>query len=274
MSASQILQTPNALSSSLPLPLLLLLLLLPAFLPLISQHPSAAAVTSTSTSFYHNDIKLDFLCRGISGHLSVRDVPWDCASFLVCYRGRAFLHQCPGDRLYNHTDTQRQCLPETEVDASRCRGKLLDYINDICRENPSARIPSAINCAHYVDCESRQKTATGPANKAPAGSLDGLLECSYPKLFSPDTGSCQHHSLVSCGHRFEPTAPCQYLQYLQLYDCHSLNCTQCASHHPSCLSLPDGLHPLPGHQGVAMKCQDERTVEFLTCPAGYNASCQ
>ncbi|XP_076435351.1 uncharacterized protein LOC143275260 [Babylonia areolata] len=315
-------------SSSFSLPLLLLLHLhflffLPTITILIQPVSEAAATTlapppslsssssssstSATTSYYHSDLDLDFLCKSRTLPAFVRDVPWDCSSYVVCLRGRAFHSRCPEGRLYSSRGRGRKCLPTSQVNAARCQGQIFDYTDQICRANPSARIPSPDSCAHYVDCRARQRNSfTGPADTTatttitgappPAGFLDGLLECSYPllfspatgrcehfsfvrcrhtfepkapSLFSPATGRCEHFSFVRCRHTFEPKAPCDYLQYLQIYHCDAADCSECERHHPSCLFLTDGYHPVPGRRDVMMRCQGERTVDFLTCPPGF-----
>nr|KAG5685771.1 hypothetical protein BaRGS_013456 [Batillaria attramentaria] len=111
------------------------------------------------------------------------------------------------------------------------------YITHICGTNPQAKIPSPDSCHTYLDCSN-----VAAEEQTRAEFVDYLLECPYPDLFSSDTGQCQHFSFVSCRHRLEPKAPCDYFQYLQLYDCSSKNCTACTQHHPSCRGLSDGSH--------------------------------
>ncbi|GFO16556.1 chitin binding beak protein 1 [Plakobranchus ocellatus] len=100
--------------------------------------------------------------------------------------------------------------------------------------------------------------------------MEYLLECPYPYLFSVQTGSCQDYRTVSCDLREEPKAPCklcEYLQYLQLYDCNGPDCATCKRRHPSCVGLHNGRQPVPLRSDVVMECQGERTVNiFLATP--------
>ncbi|KAK7090902.1 uncharacterized protein [Littorina saxatilis] len=223
----------------------------------------------TSKSYYHSDLVLDFLCESRSIPIFVRDVPWDCTSYVVCVQGQAIHTQCPATKLFSWTGQVSKCMPSAEVDTSRCKGQICGYITEICKVNPTARIPCHDSCSRFLDCSlSSAGTLPSSANEGPQ-FVDYLLECPYPLLFSPATGACQHHSFVTCRDKFEPKAPCDYAQYLQLYNCADHGCNDCIKHHPSCLQLSDGVHPVPLRPDVMMKCQQERTVDFITCPPGY-----
>lgn len=78
----------------------------------------------TSKSYYHSDLVLDFLCESRSIPIFVRDVPWDCTSYVVCVQGQAIHTQCPATKLFSWTGQVSKCMPSAEVDTSRCKGQI------------------------------------------------------------------------------------------------------------------------------------------------------
>ena len=71
-------------------------------------------------------------------------------------------------------------------------------MTDYCIAHPTAALPNPDNCAQFYDCAVQQGEYGGHQR-----------ECEYPKLYSVETGTCQHFSRVNCGHRYEPITPCE-----------------------------------------------------------------
>ncbi|PVD18741.1 hypothetical protein C0Q70_21292 [Pomacea canaliculata] len=95
-------------------------------------------------------------------------------------------------------------------------------------------------------------------------------QCPAGKSFS---GSGRHHkclpSEIVDHSRCDGAMFSDYLQYLQLHECKSRSCPACQLHHPSCVGMPDGSHPVPERSDVVMECSKDRTVNIVTCPPGY-----
>lgn len=65
---------------------------------------------------------------------------------------------------------------------------------EYCRYHSDAILSSPDSCAKYYNCKRR----------------DNLVEeCPYPSLFSQTTNKCEQFSMVYCGLRPEPVAPCK-----------------------------------------------------------------
>ncbi|XP_059153724.1 uncharacterized protein LOC131939449 [Physella acuta] len=217
-----------------------------------------STLPNMAAGYYATSLDLDFLCSPPAGSLYVRDVPWDCSSYVICSSGRAIPTACPRGLLYANASRNSRCVAAQVADSSRCHGQVWDYIRAICHHNPTATVPYAERCSQYMDC-----------GVEPGGHqfMDYLLECPYPSLYSTQTGSCQNYHYVTCAEREEPKAPCEYLQYLQLYNCSSPHCWECGRHHPSCVGLPNGRHRVTSRDDVIMECDTERTLNILTVPA-------
>ena len=67
-------------------------------------------------------------------------------------------------------------------------------------KNPSALIVDPDNCARYYNC-SQMITYDG--------FQQYQAECDYPLLFNDKSKSCDDFTLVKCGTRMEPKAPCK-----------------------------------------------------------------
>lgn len=74
---------------------------------------------------------------------------------------------------------------------------MLSFAVDVieyCKYHSNAILPSLDNCAKYYNCKGH----------------DNLVEeCLYPSLFSQTTNKCEQFSMVFCGSRPEPVAPCK-----------------------------------------------------------------
>ena len=68
-------------------------------------------------------------------------------------------------------------------------------LNFYCRKHPTAKLPYPNSCAKFQDCSK--------------GSASRLSECTYPDLFSTQTGKCENFTTVKCDKRPEPQAPCK-----------------------------------------------------------------
>ncbi|KAK3589928.1 hypothetical protein CHS0354_034946 [Potamilus streckersoni] len=123
-----------------------------------------------------------------------------------------------------------------------------------CSQNPTARLPNPENCALFFDCR---------IQNTPMGNF--LRECPYLQLFSSETNTCQYYLQVKCGTRFEPKKPCDYESKRACTD--SVPCEPCEVRNPSCIGLPNGNNSYPGRPNEYIVCQDERTVEKLSCGA-------
>lgn len=247
---------------------------------------------SDVSAFYARSLTLDFLCSPREQTAYVTHVPWDCASYVICLNGQAIPTPCPAGKLYASASRNSKCEPASLVDASRCHHQIWNYIRTICQYNPTGVVHDSQRCAQYFDCTvtndntamtlaasdaSSLDTATyvsGVVTRAPVPGgvqqvdlMEFLLECPYPTLFSTVTGSCQDHRAVTCGERDEPKEPCDYLQYLQRYDCTGFDCAVCRQHHPSCARMSNGQHPVPSRSDAFMECQEERTVNIFLVTA-------
>ena len=76
-----------------------------------------------------------------------------------------------------------------------------------CMQDPSAFIVDPSNCARYFNCS---QTITYK------GFQQYQAECDYPLLFNEQTLSCDDFTVVQCGTRMEPKAPCELLGFLSL----------------------------------------------------------
>ncbi|GFR80879.1 chitin binding beak protein 1 [Elysia marginata] len=244
---------------------------------------AAGAVFSSVSAYYARNLNLDFLCSPGEQTAYVTHIPWDCAGYVICMNGQAIPTPCPPGKLYASASENSKCEPAAQVDASRCHQQIWNYIQAICSQNPTAVVHDAERCGQYLDCtvtnentivspgtaSAASASGSGVVTRAPSEAagqvemVEYLLECPYPGLFSTQTGTCQDFRAVTCGEREEPKAPCDYLQYLQIYDCNGFECAACKQHHPSCVGLPNGQHPVPGRSGVIMECQGERTVNIF-----------
>ncbi|BFZ00430.1 hypothetical protein BsWGS_03469 [Bradybaena similaris] len=207
-----------------------------------------------SHAHYVKALNLNFLCTPLETGMFVRDVPWDCSSYVICISGLAVPATCPMGKLYMSTQINSKCGSAAEVNPARCVGTIWQYIREICRHNPTATVPDAAQCSHYFDC------SLGEGGRE---YMDYLLECPYPTLYSTQTGSCKDYRFISCEERTEPRSPCEYQQYLQKYNCSDPSCAACHRQHPSCVGLPNGPQRLSHRDDILIVCQDQRTISII-----------
>ena len=81
-------------------------------------------------------------------------------------------------------------------------------LRGFCRENPNVLIPDPDHCSRYYNC-SEPATVEGL-------NVPFKQECKYPRLFGYGATSCQLFTEVQCQRRFEPKAPCKYLQFSKI----------------------------------------------------------
>ncbi|KAI8770490.1 CAunnamed protein product [Biomphalaria glabrata] len=209
---------------------------------------------------YIRTLKLDFLCSTERGPVYVRDLPWDCSSYVICVNGRAVPSMCPQGFRYQAGQSTNRCVPQDlSTPYSQNNGVIWNYIRTICRYNPKATIPDTTKCSQYLDCS---VTSSG------SDYVDYLLECPYPSLYSTMSGACQPFHSVMCGERPEPKTPCNYSQFQQLYGCSGHVCSPCERHHPNCLGLPNGRHSLSANPNVWIECHTERTLSVIAPDSG------
>ncbi|KAK3776727.1 hypothetical protein RRG08_019182 [Elysia crispata] len=263
---------------------------------------AASAMFSSVTAYYARNLILNFLCSPTDPAAYVTHIPWDCSSYVICMNGQAIPTPCPTGKLYASATRNSKCEPAAQVDGTRCHRHIWSYIRTICMHNPQGVVHDPERCGQYFDCtltndnialtSGVEKSApntlaeslpflssarsgdagsvtSGVVTRAPSVTtgqewIEYLVECPYPDLFSTQAGSCQDHRMVSCGEREEPKAPCDYLQYLQLYDCNGIDCLTCTKSHPSCVGLSDGKQPVPRRSDVIMECQGERTINIFS----------
>ncbi|XP_071175832.1 uncharacterized protein [Mytilus edulis] len=167
-------------------------------------------------------------------------------SYIRCFRNRTIsVEKCPDG--YFHP---RQHLCVKTVD----RVDIPDY----CQSHLDAVLPDPANCGHYFNC----------SFLATHRSME-ISECKYPDLFSVTSRRCEPFYNVQCQNRYQPQAPCEYVQNLCLTS--NVNCIPCPGRLPSCRGLPDGLHSFPGRQWMEdyIRCDRNRTVEVSKCQTGY-----
>ncbi|KAK3095139.1 hypothetical protein FSP39_010723 [Pinctada imbricata] len=162
------------------------------------------------------------------------------SSYMICYRGRTISKEsCGKDRF---DPTTKRCIGDVS------EGMIRPY----CAANPNSILAHPYNCAQYYDCR-----------KAIGGSH--LRECKYPQLFQESSQTCRNFTMVNCGEKFEPQAPCDYLQN----HCgpKSTDCTPCEDRLPSCIGLPDDNNRFPGRpvSEYYIKCFRNRTVSVEAC---------
>ncbi|CAG5118575.1 unnamed protein product, partial [Candidula unifasciata] len=257
-------------------------------------------------AYYPRSLNLNFLCTPLDTTMYVRDIPWDCSSYVICLSGQALPATCPLGKLYMSAEINSKCGFTTEVNSTRCEGTIWKFtagerkkedidlnprplderlaatlqqlpkliINRFCNcavatpapqttsrrsvdTIPKATLPHSGECAHYFDCS----VINGASEY-----MEYLLECPYPSLFSTHTGTCKDYRLVSCGERSEPRTPCEYHHYLQKYNCSDPGCAACDYHHPSCVGLANGNHPVPNMDDVLIACYEQRTMSIIPVP--------
>ncbi|KAL5005503.1 hypothetical protein ScPMuIL_018959 [Solemya velum] len=130
-----------------------------------------------------------------------------------------------------------------------------------CQQNRNVLIPHPENCARYYNC-SDEATKQGL-------SMPYLSECKYPRLFASAASGCQLFTEVECTGRYEPKAPCEYVEN-QCFD-GPAQCEPCELNYPSCVGKLDGSNEYPGRVGSQyyIVCYRERTVAIVTCTLGF-----
>ncbi|KAK3101070.1 hypothetical protein FSP39_000733 [Pinctada imbricata] len=142
--------------------------------------------------------------------------------------------------------------------ASSTQGIHPDDIEFLCNNNRTGLFAHPTQCALYYNCSHVYQAV-------PTFLEQYLQECTYPMMFSNETGKCENYKLVKCGDRLEPKWECQYRKHW----CVGPACGQpCESKYPSCIGKKNGKTPvetnvwLPYYQ----ECQDERTLKITLCP--------
>lgn len=132
-------------------------------------------------------------------------------------------------------------------------------LKGFCQENPSVLIPDPLHCARYYNCSDSvvQKGL----------SISHLQECKYPRLFGYGTTECKLFTEIKCEKRFEPRAPCEYVEN----QCFNATCEPCEQNYPSCIGKKDGSNIFPGRSGTEyyIVCYKNRTVAIVTCTTGF-----
>ncbi|XP_052252891.1 uncharacterized protein LOC127859481 isoform X4 [Dreissena polymorpha] len=164
------------------------------------------------------------------------------SGYVECRKNRTIsVSQCPQGSYFSPTD--HRCTQNINT----------GDIDSFCRAHPTHIRLHPTNCAQYYDCAA---TALG-------GQI--LRECPYPQLFDPATLTCKPFTNVSCGIRFEPTAPCEYMS--NQCSPSQTGCVPCNQRQPSCNGLADGYHAFPGllWQQQYIICYKNRTTSVTQC---------
>ncbi|WAR27974.1 hypothetical protein MAR_013678 [Mya arenaria] len=143
----------------------------------------------------------------------------------------------------------REC--SSVIDAGVLRG--------FCQENPSVLIPDPNHCARFYNC-------SDPSVRQGLG-VPHLHECKYPRLFGYGGTSCQLFTEITCETRYEPKAPCEYVEN----QCFNATCAPCLENYPTCVDKQDGSNHFPGREGTEyyIVCYKHRTVAIVTCTTGF-----
>jgi len=184
----------------------------------------------------------------------IRSTPNDCSQYIVCSAGRVMPGRCPQG--YVFSSFHQRCQAPSRHERLHCSRELLATMPYTCMWHPYSRVASYVSCAQYFDCQS--STQDEPRSY--------VTECPYPKLFSLTTRRCEPFYRVACQGRAVPKAPCDYLQYQQLYGEDSSK--ECAEHHPNCVRRRDGQYRVNNSTNSYFVCRSERTVNIRHCRPG------
>ncbi|XP_062594326.1 uncharacterized protein LOC134255777 [Saccostrea cucullata] len=179
-----------------------------------------------------------------------RKDPDDCTKYHLCVDKREFIITCPEH--YVVSERSLKCVQEGSV-FDTCP-KEEKWRRELCIRFPNSTLEHPYNCAKYYVCDAN----------TPSGTMARIHECDFPSLYSPESGRCEHYSVVKCGQRFEPKSHCEYDKYL----CKHAHCPPCFLRHPSCYGLREGLNPWPGKEGTPyfLVCRDGRVRFSGACP--------
>ncbi|KAJ8316011.1 LOW QUALITY PROTEIN: hypothetical protein KUTeg_006025 [Tegillarca granosa] len=173
--------------------------------------------------------------------------------YLQCYKNRTMvITKCQKSEYFN--PRKHKCMTDVET---------VD-VPDFCKANPQAILPDPDNCAHYFNCS--QNSSSIHRKLTSIGNY--RVECSYPDLFDQKWLTCHNFTNVTCDHRPEPQAPCEYQQ--NLCDVKNTMCKPCQERLPSCKSKMDGPNPFPTKLWTDsyISCYKNRTLDIKNCSAG------
>ncbi|VDI13801.1 Hypothetical predicted protein [Mytilus galloprovincialis] len=168
---------------------------------------------------------------------------------------------CPMEPCQNGgTCVNDTCLCNDGFAGSQCE---ID-VNKTCQCDSNALIPHPHKCQLYYNCS--QAVSPLPTENRLYPHIPQVLrpaylhECSYPKLFSTTTMSCQNYKDVDCGSRHETKNKCDYLTVS--YNCLGA-CKDCIYFTPHCIGFTDGIYrnkyvAPPGE--IYFECRDERNI--------------
>ncbi|XP_069104084.1 LOW QUALITY PROTEIN: uncharacterized protein [Argopecten irradians] len=169
--------------------------------------------------------------------------------YIQCFQNRTVSVEACQVSQYDHSI--RSCSPQINP----------NLLSSHCTDRPFDLIPDPTNCARYFNC-SNPGVSRGMVQPY-------LAECKYPKLFVSSSMGCQIFTTVSCQDRYEPRAPCEYIQN----QCFGAGCEPCEDRFPSCIGKDDGSNVFPGKELTRLYtvCYSNRTVAIVRCAVGvYN----
>ncbi|XP_062614315.1 uncharacterized protein LOC134276051 isoform X2 [Saccostrea cucullata] len=166
--------------------------------------------------------------------------PW----YVVCEHGRTVaVEQC---HVGIFDQQSHMCLTNT------------DSVNNYCNNNPGLILPSYQSCAQFYKCgQYNSKTGTY------------LHECAYPLLYDITSKTCQHFTLINCGERRVPQAPCDYMQNRCSAKDTTTPCKPCEDRFISCVNKPNGRSSMEGDIFSYVFCLQNRTIDVVKCTDGY-----